>query len=179
MRGLLKINQSEETPTLDENGTEDHESQQAPKPNEPGHLPQEPLIDPSRSDDPQSTSILPYMLRMQIILHNNQMTTPILATRHQSLQKPTQLCKTHSLPHNIHQMTIQLRNRIIMLSRYLTPSPMPNSAHNQQPTSRCLKHKLRIKERNSQRMIELPLRPKKWCSQEQGAGASQRGVNDN
>jgi len=27
LRGLLKINQSEETPTPDENGTEDHESQ--------------------------------------------------------------------------------------------------------------------------------------------------------
>jgi hypothetical protein len=52
LRGLLKINQSEETPTPDENGTEDHESQQAPKPNEPGHLPQEPLIAPSQSDDP-------------------------------------------------------------------------------------------------------------------------------
>jgi len=51
-RGLLKINQSEETPTPDENGTEDHESQQALKPNEPGHLPQEALIHPSRSDDP-------------------------------------------------------------------------------------------------------------------------------
>ena len=52
LRGLLKINQSEETPTPDENGTEDHKSQQALKPNEPGHLPQEPLIAPSRSDDP-------------------------------------------------------------------------------------------------------------------------------
>jgi len=48
----LKINQSEETPTPDENGTEDHESQQAPKPNKPRHLPQEALIHPSRSDDP-------------------------------------------------------------------------------------------------------------------------------
>jgi len=52
LRGLLKFDQSEETPTPDENGTEDHESEQAPKPNKPGHLPQEPLIDPSRSDDP-------------------------------------------------------------------------------------------------------------------------------
>ena len=42
MRGLLKINQSEETPTPDENGN----------PNEPGHLPQEPLVEPSRSEDP-------------------------------------------------------------------------------------------------------------------------------
>jgi len=52
LQGLLKITQSEETATPDENGTEDHESQQAPKPNEPGHLPQEPLISPSRSEDP-------------------------------------------------------------------------------------------------------------------------------
>jgi len=35
LRGLLKITQSEETVTPDENGTEDHESQQAPKPNKP------------------------------------------------------------------------------------------------------------------------------------------------
>jgi len=52
LQGLLKINQSKETLTPDENGTEDHESQQAPKLNKPGHLPQEPLIDPSQSDDP-------------------------------------------------------------------------------------------------------------------------------
>jgi len=108
LRGLLKINQSEETLTPDENGTEDHESQQALKLNEPGHLPQEPLIALSRSDDPRSTSILPCMLTMQIRLHNNQMTTLILETRHQPPQKPTQPCKTHLLPYNIHQMTIQL-----------------------------------------------------------------------
>jgi len=181
LRGLLKINQSEETPTPDENGTEDHESQQAPKPNEPGHLPQEPLIAPSQSDDP------PINIDPAMHAHNanqtaqQQMRTLILETRHQPPQKPTQPCKTHLLPYIIHQMTIQLWNRIIMPSRYLPPSAIPDSAPHLQPTclySCCLKHKLRIKERNSQRMIGLHLRPKKWYSQEQGTGASRGGVND-
>ena len=52
LQELLKINQSKETPTPDENETEDHESQQAPKLNKPEHLPQEPLIDPSQREDP-------------------------------------------------------------------------------------------------------------------------------